>query len=82
MNKFEYIIKDENGIHARPAGLIVKEAQKYDFDVTVECNGKTGNLKKLLALMGMGIKKGDKVTVYAEEGNDVSALLSFFEQNL
>ena len=82
MNKFEYTIKDENGIHARPAGLIVKEAQKYDFDVTIECNGKSGNLKKLLALMGMGIKKGDTVTVSAEKGKDISDLLAFFEKNI
>ena len=82
MNSFEYTVKDENGIHARPAGLIVKEAQKYDFDVTIECNGKTANLKKLLALMGMGIKKGDTITVSAENGKDISALLNFFEKNI
>lgn len=82
MNEFEYTIKDENGIHARPAGLIVREAQKYDFDITVECNGKVENLKKLLALMGMGIKKGDTVKVSAEKGKDISALLKYFEKNI
>lgn len=82
MNKFEYTIKDENGVHARPAGLIVRQAQKYDFDIEITCNGKVGNLKKLLALMGMGIKKGDTVTVSAPKGKDISALLEFFEQNL
>ena len=82
MNEFEYTVKDENGIHARPAGLIVREAQKYDFDVTIECKGKTENLKKLLALMGMGIKKGDTVRVFAEKGKDISALLKYFEKNI
>lgn len=82
MNEFEYTITDENGVHARPAGLIVRQAQKYDFDIEISCNGKTENLKKLLALMGMGIKKGDTVRVSAPEGKDISKLLKFFEENL
>ncbi|MBQ8849192.1 MAG: HPr family phosphocarrier protein [Clostridia bacterium] len=82
MNEFEYTIKDENGVHARPAGLIVKQAQTYDFDVNIECNGKTASLKKLLALMGMGIKKGDTVKVSAQSGKDISELKKFFEKNL
>ena len=82
MNEFKYTIKDENGIHARPAGLVVREAQKYDFDISVECCGKIGNLKKLLALMSMGIKKGDTVRVFTDDGNDISALEKFFEKNL
>ena len=82
MNEFEYTIKDENGIHARPAGLIVKEAQKYDFDISIEYNGKVGNLKKLLALMGMGIKKGDTIKVFAEKGRDISPLLRFLEKTI
>ncbi len=82
MNEFEYTIKDENGVHARPAGLIVRQAQSYDFDVTVECNGKSGSLKKLLALMGMGIKKGDTIKVTAPKGKDITPLKAFFEKNL
>lgn len=82
MNEFEYTVTDENGVHARPAGLIVRKAQEYDFDITVECKGKSGSLKKLLALMGMGIKKGDTVRVSAPAGKDISALKRFFEENL
>lgn len=82
MNRFEYTIKDENGVHARPAGLIVRRAQEYDFDVEIECKGKKASLKKLLALMGMGIKKGDTVTVTAPKGRDISELKEFFEENL
>lgn len=82
MNEFEYTIKDENGIHARPAGLLAKEAQRLPFDLTLECKGKSVDPKKLLALMGMGIKKGDTVKVTAERGCDLSNLKSFFENNL
>jgi len=82
MHEFEYTIKDENGVHARPAGLIVRKAQEYGFDIVIECKGKSASLKKLLSLMGMGIKKGDRVIVRAPEGKDISALKAFFEKNL
>ena len=82
MNEFEYTIKDENGIHARPAGLIAKKAQEYGFEIIIRCNGKSSSLKKLLSLMGMGIKKGDTVTVSAPKGKDISALKAFFEENI
>ena len=81
-NEFEYKIKDENGIHARPAGLIARKAQEYDFEVTISCGGKSSSLKKLLSLMGMGIKKGDTVTVTAPKGKDISELKRYFEENL
>ena len=82
MNEFEYTIKDENGIHARPAGLLAKKAKEYDFDIIIECNKKSVDPKKLLALMGMGIKKGDRITVSSPEGTDISELKKFFEANL
>lgn len=36
MKKFEYVIKDEAGIHARPAGMLVKEAKKYQSKIVLE----------------------------------------------
>ena len=82
MNEFEYTIKDENGIHARPAGLLARKAQSYPFEISIECNGHKASLKKLLALMGLGIKKGDTVRVFADEGNDISELKAFFEETI
>lgn len=82
MNSFEYTIKDENGVHARPAGLIVRKAAEYPFEITIECNGKSQSLKRLLAVMGMGIKKGDTVRVFAPRGTDISDLKQFFEDNI
>ena len=82
MKEFQYTVKDENGIHARPAGLIVREAQKYGADITIECRDRSASLKKLLSVMGLGIKKGDTVTVRSSDGSDISGLLTFFENNL
>jgi Phosphotransferase System HPr (HPr) Family len=85
MKSFEHVVKDELGLHARPAGLLVKEAGKYQSKITVSCGAKSAEAKKLLAIMGMGIKCGQTVTV-SVEGADESVALegvkAFFQKNL
>lgn len=85
MKTFTYTIKDEVGIHARPAGLLVKKTKEFDSTITIEKGGKSVNASKLMALMGLGVKCGDTVTVKAEgsdEDNAVSAMEEFFKSNL
>lgn len=85
MRTFEYTITDEVGIHARPAGLLVKEAKKYDSVIKVTKDDKSAEAKKLMALMGLGVKKGDTVTV-SVEGDDEDTVAAkmeeFFRNNL
>ena len=85
MQSFTYTITEPVGIHARPAGLLVKEIKNYQSTVTVTKGDKSVNALKLMALMGMGIKCGDTVTVTVE-GSDADttapALKQFFETNL
>ena len=69
MQKFEVTVSDPVGIHARPAGVLVKEAQKLSSDITVTCREKTVDLKKLLAVMSLGARCGDTLYV-SVEGND------------
>lgn len=54
MKKFEFVIKDEMGIHARPAGLLVKEAKKYESKITIVKEGRQAAATKLMAVMGLG----------------------------
>ncbi len=86
MKKFEYVITDALGIHARPAGLLVKAAKALDSTVTIEkVGGKTAAATKLMAVMGMGIKQGDTVVVTAEGGDEeasIAAMEQFFKDNL
>jgi phosphocarrier protein len=72
MKEFQYTLKDPNGLHARPAGLLVREAQALSDEITLICGKKEANLKKLLAVMGLGVKGGDTVTVRIV-GNDEEA---------
>ena len=71
---FQYTIKDALGVHARPAGLLVKLAKQYISTITLEKNGKTCDMRKLMAVMGMGIRQGETITVTAEGGDEAAAI--------
>ncbi|MBD5133462.1 MAG: HPr family phosphocarrier protein [Clostridiales bacterium] len=86
MKQFTYTITDPVGIHARPAGLLVKAAKALDSTVTIaKADGKSAVAIKLMALMGLGIKQGDTVTVTIEGGSEdanAAAMEQFFKENL
>ena len=86
MKSFDYVITDPVGIHARPAGILVKEVKNYkDSTITLTKGEKSVNLLKLMALMQMGIKQGDKVTVTVEGGDEEAVcakIEEFFKANL
>lgn len=85
MKTFDYTITDAQGIHARPAGLLAKEAAKFKSEITIKGNGKTADAKRLFGIMGMGIKCGNTVTVTVEgpdEAEAASALEKFLRENL
>lgn len=85
MKQFKYTIKDELGLHARPAGLLAKLVKDYSSKVTITKDGKSADASKLIAIMGMGVKKNEEVTVSvegADESTAVSAIKDFFSKNL
>lgn len=85
MKEFSYVIKDEIGIHARPAGMLVKEAKAFSSKITIEANGKSAEATKLMAIMSLGVKNGAEVVIKAE-GEDEDAAIAkmkeFMESNL
>lgn len=85
MKQFDYTIKDELGIHARPAGLLAKEAKKYSSVVTITKDGKSAQATKLMAIMALAVKNGNTVTVTVEGDDEEVAfegMKQFFESNL
>ena len=85
MKSFVYTITDPVGLHARPAGLLVKEVKKYASMVTVKKGEKASDAKKLMMLMGLGVKCGDEITVEvtgADEETAAAELETFFKANL
>lgn len=73
MITFAHTLKDELGLHARPAGQLVKLAGQYAADISLVCNGKTANAKKLFQVMGLGTKGGQTLTVTIEGSDEVLA---------
>lgn len=86
MKSFEYVITDEVGIHARPAGLLAKKVKEVASTVTItNKDGKSAEAKKLMAVMSLGVKKGETVTVTIEGEDEETAfgiMEAFFKENL
>ncbi len=85
MKSFNYVINDELGLHARPAGLLVKEAKKFSSKITLTKGERTVSATQLMMIMSMGVKKGAEVTVTvdgADEEEACAAMEKFFQENL
>lgn len=85
MKTFDYTITDPEGIHARPAGILVKEAGKFSSKVTMVKDGKEVDAKRIFGIMCLGVKKGNTVTVKVDGEDEEAAfamLETFFKENL
>ena len=85
MKEFTYVITDKEGIHARPAGELVKLAKEYASSVSVIKDGKKADAKKVFGLMGLGVKNGMEITVQVEGDDEEAAcegIKTFLENNL
>ncbi len=85
MKTFRYVVTDPVGIHARPAGDLVRQIKEYSSDCTISGNGKTVDGKKLMAVMTLGIKQGQEVEVSftgEDEETAAAALENYMKENL
>jgi len=85
MKQFQFTIRDPLGIHARPAGLLAREAKQFSSLCTITRGEETKKLTQLMMLMAMNIKQGETVTVRAEgedEERAIAVLEAFFQANL
>lgn len=85
MKEFNYTITDAQGIHARPAGMLVKLAAGMGCSVTIAKDGRAVDAKRIMGVMSLGAKQGHVVTITADgEGEDeaIAALEAFMKENL
>ena len=85
MQKFSYVLTDAEGIHARPAGELVKQAKGYKSKAMIAKDGKSVNAAKILAVMSLGAKQGQTVEFTIEGEDEVQAaaeLEAFMKANL
>lgn len=85
MKEFKYVITDPEGIHARPAGILVKQAAGYASSVKIAKGEKSADAKRIFGVMGLGVKTGEEITVTVEGADEDTAaaeLETFFKENL
>ena len=81
MKQFSFTIKDPAGIHARPAGVVVQEAKKFQSTITAKCNGKTADLKRIFTVMALCAKCGAVLEIEVS-GPDEEAAAAAVQQAL
>ena len=84
MKEITFTVTDPLGIHARPAGILVKEAKKFSSKITVFKGDKSCDMKKLLQLMGLAVKQGDTINVQVEGDDEdacAAAIEAFLKEN-
>ena len=74
MKEFTYIITDREGIHARPAGMLVKECSRFKSAITIKKGDKSGDAKRIFAVMGLAAKKDEAITITADGEDEVPAI--------
>ena len=85
MKEIKYTIKDELGIHARPAGLLVKTLAEFPGEVKAGTPQKMVDGKRIFAVMGLGLRQGDEITLtFDGSGEDGAAAAAeqFLRENL
>ena len=79
MKSFSYVLQDAEGIHARPAGELVKLAKTFSSKVVIAKGAKSGDCRKIFAVMGLGARQGDEVN-FSVEGEDEEAAAAAIEE--
>lgn len=74
MKQLVAVVQAEAGLHARPAGVLVKKASEFTSNITLEKGGKSIDAKRLLAVLSLGAKQGDEITVVADGSDEDAAL--------
>lgn len=85
MVKFSFRVKDEMGLHARPAGALVKEAAKCSSKVTIRKGEKSGDAKRIFNVIGLSVKGNEEVEIIVvgeKEAEEAAALEAFAKENI
>ncbi|ALV20692.1 MAG: phosphocarrier protein HPr [Carnobacterium sp.] len=79
MEKRDFHVIAETGIHARPATLLVQTASKFNSDINLEYKGKSVNLKSIMGVMSLGVGQGAEVVITADGTDEAEAINSIEE---
>lgn len=84
MERFEVVLTNAHGLHARPAGMLVQTSGKFKSDINILKGEIKANAKSLLSMMKLAASKGDHLTVEinGEDADDAAkALKALFDSS-
>lgn len=81
MSEKKVSVRNQHGLHARPAAMFVQKASSYPFAITIEKAGKSADAKSILGIMALAVQKNDEVVLKAE-GEGAQEALDALEQIL
>lgn len=74
MIQAEIVIKNETGIHARPASILTQQATSYKSDIFLVSENKTCDAKSIINILSMGMKNGEKILLQVDGVDEIEAL--------
>lgn len=84
MTELKITLHNNEGLHARPAGILAKAAAQYQSKIELRAKGMTKNAKSIMSILALGLEKGDEVEILADgtdESTAVNSIKSLFESN-
>lgn len=79
MIKREVMIRNEKGLHARPATFFIQKANTFRSSIWVEIEDRKANAKSLLGVLSLGVSQGDTVTLVADGADEEAAVGGLIE---
>ena len=74
-----FVVKNETGLHARPASLFVQKAAKYKSTIKVKKDGKEANAKSIISVLSLGASFGSEITIIADGPDAEEAVAALVE---
>ncbi len=74
MKQFEFTLKNEHGLHARPAGLFIQVCNRFQCSVNLYKGDQKYNGKSMLGILKMAASKGDAIRIEADGADESEAI--------
>ena len=71
MIEFNYMLTTDEGLHARPAGNLVKKAQGYTENITIAKGGMKADAKRFFSVINLQVGYGDEIVIAVEGDNEI-----------
>ncbi len=85
MKNQKIIVKNQSGLHLRPAGIVCRTAMLYKSHISLNFGNTSANAKSVLSVLGAGVKTGDEIEIIcegADEQEALEAMVNLFESGL